>query len=71
MAWKKSGPAVAISSAVEGRDYPREWGGAITCPQCNGRGGRCCDDGSGIGVGLAPAWELDPEITGYPHERRH
>lgn len=64
MAWKNSGKAVSIGSAVEGTDYPSEWGGAVQCTQCKGRGGRCCDDGSGIGVGLAPSWTTDPNITG-------
>jgi hypothetical protein len=36
----------------------------ITCA-CGGNGCRTCD-----GQGTLPAWVVDPQITGHPHERR-
>lgn len=36
----------------------------ITC-SCGGNGCDTCD-----GNGTVPAWVVDPDITGYPHERQ-
>ena len=48
-----------------GPSHPEAPSGETTICVCQGNGCRTC-----AGSGLMPAWVNDPEITGYPHERR-
>jgi hypothetical protein len=53
-----------FSNATERADWVRDNPNAPFTCSCGGRGCRTCGDD-----GTMPTWVVDPEVTGYPHER--
>lgn len=53
-----------FASAEERAQWVRDNPNAPILCDCGGDGCDICD-----GNGQLPAWVVDPEVTGYPHER--